>query len=59
MTALLFAAALLCGVPIGIVIGLVLGALAFGRDDTEFDGGFTDSNPPPVRTQIWYGREEG
>lgn len=57
MTTMLVAAALLCGIPIGLIVGVVLGASLARkiRASEDFDGGFNASNPPPARTIIWFG----
>jgi hypothetical protein len=53
-TVLLAAAALLCGIPVGLIAGLVIGARMYRSAirPEEFDGGYTLENPP-VRTVIW------
>lgn len=54
MTALLAATALLCGVPVGFVIGILAARHAYRSvaEADEFDGGYQAQNPP-VRTIIW------
>ena len=38
----------------GTFVGLVAGAFfAASRDADDFDGGFTQNNPPPARTIIY------
>lgn len=58
ITLLLTATALLCGVPLGFIIGLLMAMRIYdkaGKPD-EFDGGFEANNPPPrVHTTIWLG----
>jgi hypothetical protein len=51
---LLAALMLLCGVPLGFIIGLVIGARMYSGaiKEEEFDGGYSVENPP-VRTVIW------
>lgn len=43
MTVILFAAALLCGVPLGFILGLITGAKVYRetrrRDDVDYSGG--------------------
>lgn len=59
MTTLVAAIALLCGVPIGLIAGVVLGTrMVRNRRQEEFDGGYSAVNPPPVRTIIWFGEGE-
>jgi hypothetical protein len=54
-TALLAAMMLLCGIPFGFILGLVIGVKMFGRVDRldDFDGGYKYQNHPPVRTTIF------
>lgn len=54
MTTLLAATALLCGIPVGFIVGILAARHAY-RSTTkadEFDGGYGAQNPP-VRTIIW------
>jgi hypothetical protein len=53
-TVILAAAALLCGIPVGLIAGLVIGARMYrgAIRPEEFDGGYSVNNPP-VRTTIW------
>jgi hypothetical protein len=60
-TALLAAIMLLCGIPFGFILGLVIGVKMFGRIDRldDFDGGYRYQNHPPVRTTIWHDGGKG
>lgn len=44
----------------GGFVGVIVGAFfaVGGRADEEFDGGFSVSNHPPVKTRIWHGSVE-
>ena len=54
MTTVLAATALLCGIPVGFIIGILAARHVYlGTKNTdEFDGGYGAQNPP-VRTIIW------
>ena len=54
MTTLLAATALLCGIPVGFIVGILAARHVYrgkARAD-DFDGGYGAQNPP-VRTIIW------
>lgn len=54
MTTIVAATALLCGIPVGFIIGILAARHAYratAKSD-EFDGGYGAQNPP-VRTIIW------
>lgn len=54
MTTLLAATALLCGIPVGFIIGILAARHVYRgtKKADEFDGGY-DAQNPPVRTIIW------
>lgn len=54
MTTLLAATALLCGIPVGFIIGILAARHAYRATTKadDFDGGYGAQNQP-VRTIIW------
>ena len=52
---LLHVAIFCCGGCVGFMVAAFFIAGARADDTDEFDGGFSVSNHPPVRTKIWHG----
>ena len=46
-----------CGGFTGFIVAAFF-AVGARDDDEEFDGGFLQSNHPPVKTRIWHGSIE-
>lgn len=50
---ILLCLAFACGGFLGFITATFLAVGSRADEPDEFDGGFTASNPPPVRTVIW------